>query len=54
MIEEPSAEDPTVTTMPDNDQPMIAVTSDEEKYLVCDSAASRNNIAQGSTEVHDY
>ena len=61
MIEEPSAlentatvEDSTIPTIPDDDQPMVAVTSDEEKYLMCDSAASRNNIAQGSTEISDY
>ena len=38
--------DSTVPVIPDDDQPMVAVTSEEEKYLVCDSAASRNNIAQ--------
>ena len=38
----------------DDDQPLVAVTTDEEKYLVYDCAASRNNIAQGSTEVQDY
>ena len=61
MIEEPSApentvtaEDSTIPTIPDNDQPMVAVTSEEEKYLVCDNAASQNNIAQGSTEISDY
>ena len=54
MIEEPPAEDASVTTKPDDDQPIVAVTSEEEKYLVCDSAASRNNIAQGPAEVHNY
>ena len=46
--------DSTVPIIPDDDQPMVAVTSEEEKYLVCDCAASRNNTAQGSTEVQDY
>ena len=54
MIEEPPVSNASTTTIPDDDQPIVAVTSDEEKYLVCDSAASRNNIAQGSTEVRDY
>jgi len=30
MIEEPPAEEPTVTTIPDDDQPMVAVTSEEK------------------------
>ena len=46
--------DSTVPTLPDDDQPMVAVTSEEEKYLVCNCAASRNNISQGSTVVHEY
>jgi len=61
MVEEPSipestavTEDVTVPMIPDDDQPIVAVTTEEEKYLVCDSAASRNNIAQGTTEVKDY
>ena len=54
MIEEPPAANASTTTIPDDDHPIVLVTSDEEKYLVCDSAASRNNIAQGSTEVHNY
>ena len=61
MIEEPpllmdtaTTVDSTVPVIPDDDHTMVAVTSEEEKYLVCDSAASRNNIAQGSTEVKDY
>ena len=54
MIEEPLTANTSTTTIPDDDQPIVAVTTDEEKYLVCDSAASRNNIAQGSAEVRDY
>ena len=44
MIEEPSAtttEDPTVPIIPDDDQPMVAVTSEEEKYLVCEIPSPR-------------
>ena len=58
MIEEPGS---TLTTdnsatpmIPDDDQPIIAVISEDEKYLICDSAASRNNISLGSTDVQDF
>ena len=61
MVEEPFTpespavtEDFTVPMIPDDDQPIVAVITEEEKYLVCDSAASRNNIAQGITEVKYY
>ena len=61
MVEEPSTSESTATTenstipmIPDDDQLIIAVTSEEEKYLICDSAASRNNISLGSTEVQDF
>ena len=61
MVEEPStsestatAENSTIPTIPDDDQLIIAVTSEEEKYLICDSPASRNNISNGSTEVQDF
>ena len=54
MIEEPPAEDASVTAIPDDDQPIVAVNTEEEKYLICDCAASRNNLSFGSTEVHDF
>ena len=54
MIMEPPVADTSITTTSDHDHPIVLVTSDEEKYIICDSAASRNNIAQGSVEVHDY
>ena len=44
MVEEPFisestavTEDFTVPMIPDDDQPIVAVTTEEEKYLVCDS-----------------
>ena len=61
MIEEPFTPESLVTTdnstvpmIPDDEQPIIAVTSEEEKYLICDSAASRNNISDGSTAIQDF
>ena len=61
MIEDPltpvstaSTDNSTVPMIPDDDQPIIAVSTEEEKYLICDSAASRNNISLGSTDVQDY
>jgi hypothetical protein len=61
MIAEPSTpvstvttDNSTVPTIPDDDQPIVAFSSEEEKYLICDSAASRNNISLGSTDVQDY
>ena len=61
MIEEPFAPESLVTTdnstvpmLPDDEQPIIAVTSEEEKYLIGDSAASRNNISDGSTAIQDF
>ena len=61
MIEDPltpvstaSTDSFTIPTIPDDDQPIVAVSTEEEKYLICDSAASRNNISLGSTEIQDY
>ena len=61
MIEEPTVPDDPATTLdstvpslPDYDQPMVAVTTDEDMYLICDCGASRNNISLGSTEVDDF
>jgi hypothetical protein len=54
MIEEPPVVNSSTPMIPDDDQPIIAVISEEEKYLICDSAASRNNISLGSTDVQDF
>ena len=58
MIEDSPTPVSTATTdsftILDDDQPIIAVSSEEEKYLICDSAASRNNISLGSTDVQDF
>ena len=46
MIEEPPAEDASVTTIPDEDQPIVAVTSEEEKYLICDCCIKKQHLAR--------